>query len=42
MQLLSSKLAGRFIPPNPFNSSTGNAVNTPALLLLNYKKNIEK
>src|SRR5439155_13459511 len=25
------KMAGRFVPPNPFNNSAGNAVNTPAL-----------
>ena len=29
--VLSGKMAGRFIPPNPFNDAAGNAVNTPAL-----------
>ena len=29
--VLASKMAGRFIPPNPFNDGAGNAVNTSAL-----------
>ena len=29
--VLSGKMAGRFIPPNPFNNAASNAVNTPAL-----------
>ena len=29
--VLSGKMAGRFIPPNPFNNAAGNAVITPAL-----------
>src|SRR5947199_9278848 len=29
--VLSGKMAGRFIPLNPFNNAAGNAVNTPAL-----------
>jgi len=29
--VLSGKMAGRFVPPNPFNNGVGNAVNTPAL-----------
>src|SRR5438046_7065010 len=29
--VLSGKMAGRFIPPNPFNNAAGNTVNTPAL-----------
>ena len=32
-QLLSSKLAGRFIPSNPFNNNTSNLVNTPVLFI---------
>ena len=32
-QMLSSRLAERFIPPNPFNNRAGNAVNTPALFI---------
>jgi hypothetical protein len=29
--VLSGKMGGRFIPPNPFNNNAGNVVNTPAL-----------
>ncbi|CAB5380045.1 unnamed protein product [Rhizophagus irregularis] len=29
--VLSGKMGGRFVPPNPFNNGAGNAVNTPAL-----------
>src|SRR2546421_8933137 len=29
--VLSGKMEARFVPPNPFNNSAGNAVNTPAL-----------
>ena len=29
--VLSGKMAGRFIPPNPFNNAAGNAINTSAL-----------
>ena len=29
--VLSGKMAGRFIPPNPFNNAASNAVNTSAL-----------
>ena len=32
-QLLSSKLAGRFISPNSFNNAAGNVVVTPALFI---------
>jgi len=29
--VLSGKMAGRFVPPNPFNNAAGNAVNTSDL-----------
>ena len=29
--VLSGKMVGRFVPPNPFNNGAENAVNTPAL-----------
>ncbi|PKC05961.1 hypothetical protein RhiirA5_420219 [Rhizophagus irregularis] len=29
--VLSGKMEGRFISPNPFNNGAGNPVNTPAL-----------
>ena len=29
--VLAFKMAGRFIPPNPFNNGAGVGVNTPAL-----------
>ncbi|RHZ76287.1 hypothetical protein Glove_199g52 [Diversispora epigaea] len=32
-QMLSSRLAKRFIPPNPFQNNAGNQVNTPTLFL---------
>ena len=35
--VLSGKMAGRFIPSNPFNNAAGNAVNTPALFQLRDK-----
>ncbi|CAI2198529.1 6223_t:CDS:2, partial [Funneliformis geosporum] len=31
--VLAGKIAGRFTPPNPFNNSAGNLVNTPALFI---------
>src|SRR5271163_4322149 len=31
MQILVSKMGGKYIPPNPFNNRAGNAVNTPVL-----------
>ena len=31
--ILAGKMAGRFTPPNPFNNSVENAVNTPALFI---------
>ena len=31
--VLAGKMAGRFTPPNPFNNTAGNAVNTPALFI---------
>jgi hypothetical protein len=32
-RLLSSKLAGRFLPPNPFQDGGGNQIVTPALFI---------
>ncbi|CAI2200382.1 19909_t:CDS:1, partial [Funneliformis geosporum] len=32
------KMAGRFTPPNPFNNSAGNPVNTPALFIAWLRK----
>ena len=29
--VLSGKMGGRFVPPNPFNNGAGNAINTLAL-----------
>ncbi|CAI2172396.1 8185_t:CDS:2 [Funneliformis geosporum] len=31
--ILASKIAGRFTPPNPFNNSIGNAINSLALFI---------
>ncbi|CAI2192491.1 305_t:CDS:2 [Funneliformis geosporum] len=31
--VLAGKMAGRFTPPNPFNDTTENAVNTSALFI---------
>ncbi|RHZ82017.1 hypothetical protein Glove_115g101 [Diversispora epigaea] len=41
-RMLSSRLAERFIPPNPFQNNAGNQVNTPALFLGWLEENIEK
>ena len=30
-QILASKMAGKYVPPNPFNNQAGDLVNTPAL-----------
>jgi hypothetical protein len=32
-RMLSSRLAERFIPPNPFQNRAGNQVNTPILFI---------
>ncbi|CAI2193024.1 11944_t:CDS:2, partial [Funneliformis geosporum] len=31
--ILAGKMAGRFIPPNPFNNNAENAINTSALFI---------